>query len=94
MITFTVSQVVNAIPSSEHALLLMEALIDAFPDIMDDYTPSVDKMYDNMSLGERAHMFNKLLKHEDYNPRGTSITKLNVAAIACLKAQYPEDSES
>lgn len=94
MISFNASQIINALHSSGHALLLMEALLDAFPDIMDDYRPSVDTMYDNMDLGERAHMFNKLLKHEDYNPRGTSITKLNVAAIACLKAQYPEDSES
>ena len=37
---------------------------------------SVDELFEGMSQAQRAHMFNKLLKHEGYNPKSVSTDRL------------------
>ena len=48
---------------------------------------NVRKLYDELTDGQRAYLFNKILKEQTYNPKGTSITKLIDALVDCSCAQ-------
>ena len=50
-------------------------------------TSHVEDVYESLSPGQRAHLFNKLLKHEDYNVHGTNAAKLAAALGRVTEAQ-------
>ena len=50
----------------------------------------VDVIYDQLTEAQCAILFNKLLKYRKYNPKGTSILKLNDAMADCMAAQDKE----
>jgi hypothetical protein len=43
--------------------------------------PTVDSIYESMSEGQRAHMFNKLLKNVDYNAGSVSLERVGTLLI-------------
>ena len=58
----------------------------------DDEVQEMDvaDIYENLTEGSKAYLFNKLLKNKDYNPNGSSVVKLQEAMQRCMVAQDKE----
>ena len=57
--------------------------ISIAPDPMDN----VRDLYEELTDGERAYLFNKILKEKTYNPKSVSTYKLFAALVDCVNSQ-------
>lgn len=47
----------------------------------------IDEIYEALTEGQRAYLFNKILKNEGYSPMHTNVHRMSEATTACAEAQ-------
>ena len=83
--TFDTDELVDQLSDMEEAELREALGTEDTPANLQEW--DVNVIYENLTDAQCAILFNKLLKYKRYNPKGTSVLRLQAAADVCIFEQ-------